>query len=108
MELKDTLQLIRETRMREKEEEKRMEEFRAMEMKKLNDKMDIAKQKRERANLYKEEENRELDENVSKKMDEYMDSMQSIMHNKQDLSNKKLDKISRRNQYVDDKHDSMV
>jgi hypothetical protein len=50
MELKDTLQLIRETRMREKEEEKRMEEFRAMEMKKLNDKMDIAKQKRERAN----------------------------------------------------------
>ena len=49
-----------------------------------------------------------LDELVDTKMDDYMESMNSVMKNKHDHSNKKLDRIQKRNQYVDDVHNNMM
>ena len=68
MEMKDTMNLIRQTRKKDKDEEQRMADFRAEEQRKINEKLEIIKEKRERAAKFKEDENRELNEKVVEKM----------------------------------------
>ena len=101
MEMRDTLNLIKETRKKDKEEEQRIADFRADEQRKINEKLEVIKEKRERAAKYKADENDHLNRMVPIKLQGYEENMKSISKNRNELSSKKIGQISARNLHAD-------
>ena len=82
MEMRETLALIKETRLKDIEEQTRVDEIREREQKKISDYMDTLRIKRENVQKFKEDEFNYFEEDLPNKLELFNSNMSRVDSNR--------------------------
>ena len=95
-------------RQKDIDDQKKVETIREREQKKISDYLDGLRQKREKVQKFKQDEYENFELNLPHKLEDFNGNMSRVDQNRYESSAEKVNKLKKRNRYVEDKHLEMT
>ena len=105
--MRETINLIKEMRQKDIQDQRKVDSIREREHKKISDYLDGLREKREKVLKFKENEYNELELNLPNELDNFNGNMSRVDQNRYESSAEKVNKLKKRNRYVETKHNEM-
>ena len=107
MEMRETINLIKEMRQKDISDQKKVDSIREREQKKISDYLDGLREKREKVLKFKEDEFNSFENNLPNELEDFNGNMSRVDQNRYESSAEKVNKLKKRNRYVEEKHNEM-